>query len=309
MRRLLILVGLWCLVSAGPAWAWNRAGHMVSGAIAYNVLKQDSPEVLARALDILKAHPQYDKLWKSQVEKLPAEDRDMYLFMLAGRWADDIRGNKDYDQPVWHYINYPFKPDGQPETVIALPPDPKTNIVLAYDLNFDRLKAAPEPVDGAVPMCWLFHLVGDIHQPLHSVSLFTEQFPTGDRGGTRFWIKAQPDRAAINLHAYWDNLVINSDDFRATRNKAIELRLRDGHERERLTELSETRFENWAKVESVALAKSVVYRDGKLEGGTGELSAVVLPEGYSRATQPIAERRVVLSGYRLAATLQDALKK
>ncbi len=24
---------------------------------------------------------------------------------------------------------------------------------------------------------WVFHLVGDVHQPLHTVALFTTQFP------------------------------------------------------------------------------------------------------------------------------------
>jgi hypothetical protein len=29
---------------------------------------------------------------------------------------------------------------------------------------------------------WLFHLVGDIHQPLHTTQLFTVDYPQGDRG-------------------------------------------------------------------------------------------------------------------------------
>jgi len=32
-------------------------------------------------------------------------------------------------------------------------------------------------------LTWLFHLIGDIHQPLHSTALFsTKLFPEGDRG-------------------------------------------------------------------------------------------------------------------------------
>jgi hypothetical protein len=30
---------------------------------------------------------------------------------------------------------------------------------------------------------YLVHIVGDIHQPLHSVSLYNTTFPSGDRGG------------------------------------------------------------------------------------------------------------------------------
>jgi S1/P1 Nuclease len=302
-----LFVSLLMLAFASPGFAWNRAGHMVTGAMTYAILEKDAPEVLAKALVILKAHPQYDKLWKAQVEKRPVDERDIYLFMLAGRWADDIRGNKDYDQPIWHYINYAFKPAGQPDSVVTLPPDEKGNIVKAYGINFDKLKAAPEAVDGAVPICWLFHLVGDVHMPLHSVSLFTEKYPTGDRGGNLFFVKVKPESRAINLHAYWDNLIIGSDDFRDVRNKAIELRLRPEFARDKLTELSEKSFENWAKVESAELARTAVYREGKLAGGTGELNAEVLPEDYPKITQPLAERRAVLASYRLAEVLKAAL--
>ena len=30
---------------------------------------------------------------------------------------------------------------------------------------------------------YLVHIVGDIHQPLHSVAMFNESYKTGDRGG------------------------------------------------------------------------------------------------------------------------------
>ena len=34
--------------------------HMIVGAIAYDVLKQDSPATIARVLELLKSHPEYD---------------------------------------------------------------------------------------------------------------------------------------------------------------------------------------------------------------------------------------------------------
>jgi hypothetical protein len=34
----------------------------------------------------------------------------------------------------------------------------------------------------AVALAWLFHLVGDIHQPLHTTELFSVEYPNGDRG-------------------------------------------------------------------------------------------------------------------------------
>lgn len=292
---------------AGPASAWNGGGHMVTGAIAYALLERDAPEVLAKVVAVLQAHPQYDKLWKKDCEARPEGERGLYLFLMAGRWADDIR-RTDYDRPKWHYTNYGFKPDGQPDTIKAGTPDPEQNIVLAYQWNFDKLKAGPEAVDRAVPMCWLFHLVGDVHMPLHACSLHTEVYPDGDRGGNSFFVKVGPDGKGLNLHYFWDGLITGSTDFRAVKNLATELRLRPEFSADKLTELTEESFENWAKLESFELAKTVVHRNGTLKGGTGEFSAVELPADYPKAAKAVAERRGVLAGYRIAEKLKAALK-
>ncbi len=307
MTRLLASAALFATLAAGPASAWNGGGHMVTGAIAYALLEKDAPDVLAKTVAVLQAHPQYDKLWKKGCEARPEEERGLYLFMVAGKWADDIRGS-DYDRPKWHYINYGFKPDGQPDTIKPGTPDPDANIVLAYALNFDKLKAGPEAVDRAVPLCWLFHLVGDVHMPLHATTLFTEAYPDGDRGGNKFFVKVGPDGKGLNLHYLWDGLITGSTDFRDVKNLAAELRLRPEFARDELTELAEESFENWAKVESFELAKTVVHRNGTLKGGTGEFSAVELPADYTKTGKALAERRGVLAGYRIAEKLKAALK-
>ena len=47
-----------------------------------------------------------------------------------------------------------------------------------------KVKARDEdPEERAVAMCWVFHLIGDAHQPLHVTQLYSTQFPKGDRGG------------------------------------------------------------------------------------------------------------------------------
>src|SRR5437667_103063 len=59
--------------------------------------------------------------------------------------------------------------------------------------------------DRAVAVCWIFHLVGDIHQPLHNVAYFSSApaFVQGDRGGNKFGVRA--DGRKWNLHAFWDD--------------------------------------------------------------------------------------------------------
>src|SRR5262245_9215564 len=129
-----IIAALVALCFATVAFAWNKHGHMVSGAIANAVLKQECPEVHAKVVQLLKAHPQFADHWSKRLEDSPDGDRDLMLFMLAARWPDDIRDNADYHHSRWHYINMPYKPDGQPDSVVPLPPDPD-NIVRAFEQN------------------------------------------------------------------------------------------------------------------------------------------------------------------------------
>jgi len=71
--------------------AWNIPGHMLSGAIAYQILQQQTPGTIPIIRSVLEKNPWYDTRWRSQLEKLPDTERDETLFMLAARWADDIR--------------------------------------------------------------------------------------------------------------------------------------------------------------------------------------------------------------------------
>src|SRR5262245_38719049 len=92
---------------ATSALAWNAAGHQVSGAIAYQVLQKESPQTIAKVVTILNELPDFKKSWEKKLEAVPEGERDELLFMLATRWADDIRGKPKYDRPKWHYINLP----------------------------------------------------------------------------------------------------------------------------------------------------------------------------------------------------------
>jgi hypothetical protein len=89
------------------------------------------------------------------------------------------------------------------------------------------------------------------------------------------------------------------------RNRATELRLRSNHARAQLPELQETSFEQWVKVESFALATTQVYRNGQLRGSRDRENGEVLPADYSATVKPLAERRMVLAGYRLADVLTE----
>lgn len=108
---------------------------MLSGAIAHQILQRESPSTIAKVRSILENHPWFADRWRDALTKLPESERDEMLFMLAARWADDIRTEaKLQREVVWHFINWPFKPDGEPESVKAFPPRPD-NILSAIAEN------------------------------------------------------------------------------------------------------------------------------------------------------------------------------
>jgi hypothetical protein len=131
---------------------------MLSGAIAYQILRQEAPSTISRVRAVLEHHPWYESRLRSELEIAPESERDGLLFMLAARWADDVR-TQDHEQslPLWHYINLPFKPDGQPINVHALPPQ-NTKVVTALVDN-ERIVTAltqaerPSPLPGS--FIWL----------------------------------------------------------------------------------------------------------------------------------------------------------
>jgi len=92
---------------------------------------------------------------------------------------------------------------------------------------------------------------------------------------------------------------------------ATALRNRREFQRSQLTELAITDFESWAK-ESFEIATKVAYRNGGRIGAprsgnadcTMVAAAPVFPAGYVVSARRIADRRMILAGYRLADLLR-----
>jgi S1/P1 Nuclease len=222
--------------------------------------------------------------------------------MLAARWSDDARKTTE-DRPSWHYVNFPFKL-GSTAATIPTSPTGKENILTALAQNRALLETPGTTPQKAIALCWIFHLTGDIHQPLHSTKAISTQFPLpeGDRGGTRFYIRAKVGSSTISLHKYWDDLILGSDRLQSVRNQAISLRQNANYQRDNLPQLAETSFEKWGRIESYKLAPQV-YKN--LQSGT-KTNGKVLPAGYAATAKSIAEQRLVLAGYRLADYLKTA---
>jgi len=295
--KAVVLIALLYLCVPASVFGWSKAGHMLTGALAYYELQARDPMALARVISLLKKHPAYELEWALAIADFPdanADTEGLYLFMYAARWPDDIRDDPDLHCEECHYINYPFRPPGQPSSVVIQQPA-TNNVVSAFQRMLAILRGDNSDAVKAMALCWVFHLTGDVHQPLHTSAIFTTQFPHGDRGGTRFYIRVTPDSPTIHLHRLWDGLIQGSERFGSVQNRARNFRSRPELRRTVLSELSETRFERWARTESFEAAKQHGYVNGTLSGSTNGNNGAVLPDGYVSNAQGIAIRRAMLA--------------
>jgi S1/P1 Nuclease len=114
----------------------------------------------------------------------------------------------------------------------------------------------------------------------------------------------------MNLHRFWDGVITSSQNLTRLRNDATALRNRQEFQRSQLTELASTNTEVWAR-ESFEIASKIAYRNGGRIGSprdgnkdcTTVATAPVLPVGYVVSASRIADRRLILAGYRLADLL------
>jgi S1/P1 Nuclease len=114
----------------------------------------------------------------------------------------------------------------------------------------------------------------------------------------------------MNLHRVLGRVITSSQNLTRLRIEATALRNRQEFQRSQLTELGKTGFESWAK-ESFEIATKIAYRNGGRigipRGGNMDCAMVatapVLPVGYVVSVSRIADRRMILAGYRLADLL------
>jgi hypothetical protein len=277
------------------ALAWNALGHKVIADIAWQQLDEPTRLKIVRTL---RRHPRFDEDFAKQA---PTEgDLDRWIFQHAATWPDQIRGNRDYDMPTWHYVNFPIFVGEERPVEFNRQTEPtgdraQWNVIQAIVYCRQVLQGDTTPADKAVAYCWLFHLVGDLHQPLHSVSLVCDRFPTGDRGGNSI-----PLVQGRNLHALWDNLLGRRHRLQDVAREVAELKSDAALWRVDV----KSNIPAWI-AESRELAESAAYAPviPAAVRRSGELAPITLPENCLKSAGAHARRRVVAAGVRLAALL------
>jgi hypothetical protein len=320
------IVLFFAFFGTSASWGWNETGHKVVALIAWEDL---TPKARAAVAELLSHHPRYEKDLLPDAPESPhaaggADETGRHAFAVASTWPDMVRGqghpmHAAYNHPVWHYINIPFE-DGAPATPASerAPAEPgPANIVEALEHCTRELKDPATPAEQkAIDLCWIAHLVGDIHQPLHAATRYSPQFPHGDTGGNSAMVLRDPPfpNSEANLHFVWDALAGQFRSESIDRYLATGLRADPAHARQRLIPAgqSPTDFAAWAR-DSHALAVEHVYLNGKLEvaagrkGGPTTQPAPGLPPGYVKDAERLAMTRIATAGYRLADVLNSIL--
>ena len=316
------------------AYPWGNPGHMAVAAFAYDQL---TPAERTKIVALIKKHPDLAPIYHNFQGAKPT---DRELFMALATWPDMIRddnhysvdpkdpyelnlpavGKVDYTKNAkhqgWHFQDTYFWCGPGPQT--PLPKSPAVNAVGVIKVLVAQLHTKESRKEKAYDLGWLFHLVGDIHQPLHAVSAVTVNLPGGDHGGN--WVHLSKVPGESELHALWDHLpgkatspdqtthqwhleadVKTADTFVATLNDVLL-----GSEADNLDPAA------WA-AESLAIAKRDVYNfDSEVAGKpnpAGDPHVIVtLPVGYRETALIDAQARVKLAGHRLALILKQIAK-
>lgn len=141
------------------------------------------------------------------------QHEDKHMFVECATFADDIKDKGFSNLSPWHFTDQPFLDEGFNTTVFP----ENFNVTWSIDYMRENLKAPKANPDigvkwdlgDAFNMRLLIHFTGDMHQPLHTVSRYTAQFPNGDRGGNDYMLT---EKDGVNeLHALWDSTIYEFD--------------------------------------------------------------------------------------------------
>ena len=303
LERLVTLIVIF-VSAAGASYGWDDVGHKITSYIAWQRM---TPEVREKVIKILLEAPGDAQLSTFYLPYGSRSDdaKKREFFMLASTWPDIVRDRnfedryKKYHKGNWHYSDdFWTSSNGRIEFLKA--PDDGGK---AVEKLFEFEKLLRDPSDSAkekaVAIAWIEHLVGDIHQPLHTSARVTETEPKGDQGGNLFHLTPQgtPREQQVNLHWYWDSIIGRN---LARRNDACDSDYVDPIARNLMKKYPVTRLQNrlrngkyneWQD-EGVKLAIDQVF--------SPDLQRNQMPSNrYMAKAFRLAEEQLALAGYRM----------
>lgn len=319
-RRFVLSALVLALLLPASALGWNATAHEVIAGIAWDNM---TPSARAKAIALLQKAPRdacLGDLFPKDSRSLALRQRE--FFMKAATWPDLVRAGPGpcsrYSQAAWHFVDR-FWQGVSGATGFDAPKD-RPDIPTPSPNTVDRLTAFNQTVacdkcasesERATQLAWILHLVGDLHQPLHTSSRVTPAYPQGDMGGNRVRLTNDPrdrvlltdDPHAPSLHAFWDRIIDDSVPVTRNEKSSTDIRYLDrvramivhDHPPSRSLSILPGNFEAWSR-EGLATAKAVVYPQGLYQG---ELPI----NSYRQTAFATSDAAIAMAGYRLADLL------
>lgn len=288
MNRITLAAAAVGLMLPSPIWAWGYEGHEIVATIARAEL---TPAVRAKV----------DALLATDSDALTASD-----MVSRATWADAWRSAGHRETAQWHFVDTEI--DGSADVDNACfghpAPDQPASAGPAQDCVVDKIReftaelsaSSTPPAERLLALKYLLHFVGDVHQPLHASD-------NHDRGGNCVLVSLGGART-VNLHSYWDTVVVETAVGKDVGAAAATLR-------GRITPADRREWRSddpaaWAR-EAFGVAKGVAYTIGSPAGCQQDAAPIALPDGYEAKAQAAAMLQLERAGLRLGMVLNRAL--
>ena len=169
--RVIILIVTLLIGKVENSFAWGKTGHGLVAEIAFQILDDSTQKIV-----------------KQYLGNITIEE--------AANWMDEQRGNSYYTfMRTWHYVDIDKGEKYVPST--------ERNALSVLNSAIIELRNAKETgmskKDIKNRILLIFHLVGDLHQPLHTGY-------TIDKGGNTIMVSSP--FVSGNLHSIWDTQIL-----------------------------------------------------------------------------------------------------
>jgi hypothetical protein len=253
MKKLIILLLLSFILLPSSIFAWGAKGHKIVAAIAKQCLDKQTTDSVQKYLGVMS-------------------------FEDASVWMDEVRSEREYDYlKPWHYVNV----EKDKTYVKTKDPEVVNEIEIAIATLKEKGVRDKDRINFALKV--VFHLIGDIHQPLHCG--YAE-----DKGGNK--IEVQYMGKGSNLHKVWDSEII--EDVNITLSDCLKLaNTLSANEKKKM---QNNNVEVWM-TEARELLPEVYNFETKIK------------QDYIDKNKPVIEKQLVRAGIRLAMVLNETFKR
>ena len=214
MQRTLILAVFLAFLSVNTQ-AWDDVGHKISAYIAWQRMTPTTRENVVR---ILRSAPEDSMLgaYYQNYGATPEAQRKKEFFMFTATWADVVRDRvfenryKKYHKSNWHYDDTFWRQTGNGAEPLSGFEEGGQAVPRLVEFDKTIRDSGASDKEKAIAIAWIMHLIGDLHQPLHTSARVTDLEPKGDQGGNLFHLTPQgtPRERQTNLHWFWDSIVV-----------------------------------------------------------------------------------------------------